>query len=524
MPAILSHAGKEKLLETLCTEELPHGVMYVGVLHVPEGHNHPQNYHYHIIFYDRPCRYLPELDCWDHEYAVEGTDSRGRRKRTFPFRQPKIKHVVQPCRGVEGSGKRFVEFISGRFAEVTNMALTTECQEPNYDHRSFSDRGLDDVPTKPLGSKAAALERAGIPTDVGRENAAILWPRWERFELAEVGRWCSGYDKLFNEAADALEGAPRTKEVEDLRRTLAAFAAEQSGLRTRLEQEARFRVAEMKIRSRALKVSETCERELRSIETGTATTAIRAAEPLIRARLDEAQDWLAGVDLTLEPYRLAIADERAALDAVKLQWEERKPGFAALAEAVQNVPRIPANAEDQIASLLRLIGHCRRMEKPMIVFRGGKANSNVANDVDKDQMLQEVLDNFYEDARVRQALRGLQKHLAYSQARLARFDALVELEAPLELSPSDIGALRRAVGNDQTLFAARNEADRLCLTTDDPVLGKILTAAGIGRDAPLWSGVLDLVCGSGEVPLRSFIVEPVDTGLSYAVRSRSAGL
>lgn len=83
-----------------------------------------------------------------------------------------------------------VDRVREKVAELINDALEDAGSDERVDHRSFKARGIAQEPTQHLGPKATAMERAGIETELGDRNRAIVEERlrWQRDEAQpEIG-------------------------------------------------------------------------------------------------------------------------------------------------------------------------------------------------------------------------------------------------------------------------------------------------------------------------------------------------
>ena len=71
------------------------------------------------------------------------------------------------------------------WANLVNRALERKGLEIRVSHLSYLAQGLDIVPTKYLGAKRTALERAGISTDRGNENREIMAERQQKLKAEQ---------------------------------------------------------------------------------------------------------------------------------------------------------------------------------------------------------------------------------------------------------------------------------------------------------------------------------------------------
>ncbi|MBC8012841.1 MAG: MobA/MobL family protein [Methyloceanibacter sp.] len=542
LPHEVSPSDRADLALQLCGL-LPDGVMYTCVVHAPDSHNDRRNYHAHLIFYDRPCRYLPEHGCWDFEYSEPSRDSRHPGRPRYLKRAPKIPQIGQRVEGVEGSGQDLISHLRRRWASCLNRRLKEKGIRKRYDPRSLKDRGLSETPTRALGSNIVAQERAGVPTPEGSHNGRILWARFEKAKLAEVDRWAGRIAKVLKEATAVLEARV---DLGSSARDLAKLWSEMDRVRGQVQREmeelANFRIAEAMARSRAIRVQTTCNLYLVQIEQGKATKKVRADEAAIRARLAAAEAWLRAVDEALAPLRDEIAAKENALEAVKAELGRKQfdlqiktkalkdaliaPGVVetpapaaarAAAGATERSARTaagrrldnaqheagPADLEDEgrIMALVSLISRSHRGES-YVTVKDGRPVSAIAH-----EGLEEALRKYAEEPRVVGAVGQLREHLTIC----ADVNALLETEAPFlpTLSVQDVAAIRESVtGFPRTLFASREEGGGPCLCASDEPLAQVLDRL---TAAPAATAFIDelhqLVMRLGEAPLRGCMIK-----------------
>ncbi|GAA3693117.1 hypothetical protein GCM10022268_00100 [Sphingomonas cynarae] len=158
------------------------GMMYTAVIHAPGPDNDKRNFHLHVIAHDRPAQWMPGPGKWDFEIAEEFKRKSETRVR-YPHRQEKIVEVsrsLAPDKRPEHynaaiAGKAFVPHLRERFAGICNDRLALRGIQRRIDARSHEALGIEKTPEIHLGTRASALERAGVPTAVGRYNAAASW-------------------------------------------------------------------------------------------------------------------------------------------------------------------------------------------------------------------------------------------------------------------------------------------------------------------------------------------------------------
>lgn len=83
------------------------------------------------------------------------------------FKDPRGGGCRKSRRYSSGDRKRELIRIRKRWATLTNEALLAAGRKERIDHRSFRDRGIDDIPDIHLGSNTDKMERKGIRTERG---------------------------------------------------------------------------------------------------------------------------------------------------------------------------------------------------------------------------------------------------------------------------------------------------------------------------------------------------------------------
>lgn len=303
------------------------GMMYTGVIHKPDGHNDPRNYHLHVVAYDRPCRFLPEYGMWDFEVDEVYVDPKSGKERTrHPHRQNKIREASgRPDNGdPQTTGLNFIPGLRAKFAEINNAVLEARGINRRLDPRKYSEMGIDRTPTEHLGTRAAALEAIGVTTVVGGLNAIAIWSDAERaiedeasLATADYAAAQERFERLPDQVAEAdpndtafALGARRL--VTERRQITRTLAQERKALML-------FDLREAKAKSRARRTQRTCLSYLADIEAGRADRGTRANQSSIQARLASAQLHIDVIDNALEPHRGVLA--KAAQD---IEGRERR--------------------------------------------------------------------------------------------------------------------------------------------------------------------------------------------------------
>lgn len=183
LPKELSMEGRKKAVLELCKEFEKRRLPFVAVIHAPDYDNHPDNWHYHIIYHDRPATMLWN-GVWDFEQTGplkkhEGDEEdmeplswgEGKTCKTFPYRQPKNADVRR---------NDWPQYLRECAARCVNEQLMQEKRSRlRYHPGKGDDIGQVNRGQEKLGSKMNAIELVGGVTAVGianeeRENNAFV--------------------------------------------------------------------------------------------------------------------------------------------------------------------------------------------------------------------------------------------------------------------------------------------------------------------------------------------------------------
>lgn len=135
--------GRRAILEGLGDIFTELGLPWHGVVHTPEPHSDPRNYHLHLLYHARPVQYWTEND-------------------EPVFAQAKDRRVHSP---------EWIRSLRSKYADRVNDAFEKARLKRRWDPRSYEAQGLTKLPGKHLGSAAMGLERKGIVTTRGVDAA-----------------------------------------------------------------------------------------------------------------------------------------------------------------------------------------------------------------------------------------------------------------------------------------------------------------------------------------------------------------
>jgi hypothetical protein len=185
LPNELPMAGKVALLRSFTEEFRRHRIPFVAVMHAPDHNNDEKNWHFHVVYYDRPCAritaaQIAELErnghdtgrltpgMWDFAAATVKKDRMNRER--WPLRQKKVAQV---------GNDRWIKDLRNSFARMTNVQLEQAGVTRRVDPRRHADMGIVADPQEHLGTRQAAAETRGTVTVAGirneeRQSQAIL--------------------------------------------------------------------------------------------------------------------------------------------------------------------------------------------------------------------------------------------------------------------------------------------------------------------------------------------------------------
>gem|GEM_PF-6960266 len=150
LPAGLEPSDYREIVERFCEAFRERGLPFWAAVHRPhvEEGSDPRNIHLHVVWSERPVR-RRAAGVWD-----------------FAARKDR-----------EARGPAWVVGMRDRFCEIAADVQRRRAEargEPAvglYDARGYAELGIDKVPGEHLGRRRMRLERAGVPTELGVENA-----------------------------------------------------------------------------------------------------------------------------------------------------------------------------------------------------------------------------------------------------------------------------------------------------------------------------------------------------------------
>ncbi len=317
LPQILSLEGKVKALRSIADEFEGRNLPYVAVLHAPDHYNDGRNWHYYIIYHDRPAKLMKD-GRWDFETSKAIRDSRGRPSRGT-LAQPKVREV---------SKKDWIPALRSRVAELINEQLAAEDHGLRVDARSHADMGVVGDAQEYLGSKGHALERMGIETPKGKRNADRFWA--SEVAAVEARRVADLSVLRADEQSLRIAVGYTALTYQRAARLIHDFVEEASLIVENTAKAALLDLAHRRDQSRAQLVADTCTKLLDAVGRGNATRAEMASEAETRRRLHDANEHLASVDRTHAVASAAAEQHRDAADVHAAHRDEHRRAITKL--------------------------------------------------------------------------------------------------------------------------------------------------------------------------------------------------
>jgi hypothetical protein len=167
LPADLNPERCRRVLKAMGSEFDRRGLRYYIALHAPTAANNERNWHFHLLYYDRPCGQIDGK--WDFAIVEEKRTASRNLRRTYPHRQKKCAEVRH---------KDWPMYMRTRFATAVNAELEVVGSRRRYDPRSYADMGIEAEPQQHLARRSAFLAACGTAPAKDVENAHKGW--WAR--------------------------------------------------------------------------------------------------------------------------------------------------------------------------------------------------------------------------------------------------------------------------------------------------------------------------------------------------------
>ncbi len=366
LPHEVSHEARVRILRGFAQEFERRDIPYVGVMHAPDHTNDDKNWHFHLIYHDRPAaRFvnnpshpvnahlapnpkgaaqtenmkaetrtilgMSEFNKfegqWDFSIPYTRKSASGNTRTRKPFAQPKHR---------ECSKRDFVFKLRTVLANLTNEELESAGQRRRVDPRRYPEFGIKRQPDKHLGTRAAQHETSGISTDVGRQNERNQWAyqmtQIQHYQEAEELKLRADIAQMRQVNQAIVGDDPRSELVERhiIRYEQIRSAAIEHEVIARTMQENIDRAA-----SRANKVKLTCEKHLKAISDKKASKRQISHKSYYEGKLNEAVIHLAGLKILFAEEALQVGRSEEQAGLLQVEAKESHAEYDKIVKAVQ---------------------------------------------------------------------------------------------------------------------------------------------------------------------------------------------
>ena len=349
LPYDVDHEARVRILKGFSEEFEKRNLPYISVMHAPDHTNDDRNWHFHLVYHDRPVKRFtgdandhmwdlpedagskktrqheilqstvgaPELEehkgKWD--FTVPWTYKKADRhtKTTYPFTQDKDREVTR---------RPFIPSLRKKLADLTNRELEAAQKDRRLDPRKYSEMGIHKAPDVHLGTQAARLESVGIPTEAGLTNEQNQWNfiqdnlanKRAKTELEierKIKSWNNGI------AAGDLTDSQREKAEKEMIRWEqdARRASEHRAIALNLQEHYD------RLKSRAVKLEKMADKHIKAIKEGRATKRQTDNFTRYEEKKREAKIHLHGLSLVMAEEIGQIASSEISADRYDKQAE-----------------------------------------------------------------------------------------------------------------------------------------------------------------------------------------------------------
>lgn len=314
LPAGLSMEARFRIMKAFAHEFEKRGLPFIAVIHAPDEHNHDDNWHMHLAYYDRPCRRIDQHDIdslsakgfdtrqlkpgmWDFTCAVHKFDRPNR--KSFPLRQNKVLEVSRE--------KEWPKYLRHRFAQCVNDELELAGSQMRFDPRKYDEMDIPAVPQEHLGSDHAR-EVKGEITETGVRNEQKQWDAIKAKLTADHQRHISAID---GELADLMRGLAQHPKVDEIKKRFKAVLKEAADVRYQLN----IQEQELERQASRARFIYTRNRQVLDAHEARLSKLSRKKEREVRDLVEQARAYL-------DQLKLDQADQRKDIANTRLQLEE----------------------------------------------------------------------------------------------------------------------------------------------------------------------------------------------------------
>lgn len=350
LPAELSMEARFRIMKAFAQEFEKRGLPFIAVIHAPDEHNHHDNWHIHLVYWDRPCRKIDQDDIdslsakgfdtrqlkpgmWDFTCAVHKFDRPNR--KSFPLRQNKVAEINRE--------KGWPKYLRRKFAQCVNEELELAGSQMRFDPRKYEEMDIPAVPQEPLGPKDHAREVKGEITETGVSNEQKQWDAIKAKLKADHQRDVSAID---GELADLMRGLAQHPKVDEIQKRLKAILQEAADVRYQLN----IQEQELEREASRARFIYTRNRQVLDAHEARSSKLSSKKEREVRDLVEQAHAYLDQLKLEQKPKHAEIArirrwcDEKVlTLNAVAQQYREQAAEMQQRARmAQQNSATSPA--------------------------------------------------------------------------------------------------------------------------------------------------------------------------------------
>jgi MobA/MobL family len=350
LPYELTVAERAAILREFAEEFEKRKLPFVAVMHAPDHTNNDKNWHFHLVYHDRPAKRVTQemVDAykfrkgrptddlkpggWDFTILDHEHDKKHRHNRVmFPFRQSKVEEVTQTPKSISVNAdttkvrkptgpNTWVHRLRHKLADITNGHLECAGVERRVDPRRHEEMGIHSYPQKHLGTRLSNLETFGVATPTGIANEERQWVAIMETLERSLERGIATADKNADRYHSRIDKAAINEDGKnDVHKDVARWhqaqveAQHYSAIATRLLEHIN------RARSRASKVAEMTLRNLTAIDAGKTSSYQESRRKQMAQKHQNAQHYLSFLDTYFAEDTLLVRQSLDAANASQAQ-------------------------------------------------------------------------------------------------------------------------------------------------------------------------------------------------------------
>jgi hypothetical protein len=375
LPHEVPHEARVRILKEFADEFEARQLPYIAVMHAPDHTNDDRNWHFHLVYHDRPAkRFTGEAkdhlkSCpadagskkvRQHEIAIEALADSAIQKHvgkwdfTVPWSYKRSnRHTVETTpfaqfKDREVTRRPFIPMLRRHLASLTNRELEAAGVARRVDPRRYTEMGIHKDSDEHLGTKAAALEAVGVPTEQGIRNELNQWEFIQRKLAAQAKVDQARIDKQVRDWQREISARNFSDQDKDqIEKNLIRWeqaeriAAEHRAIAKNIDEHLG------RLRSRALKVSKMAKKHLEAIKLDLATRRQAQNKSRYEEKFEEAQIHLSGLEVLMDR---EIKQGANSLDAAKRHSVAADTAKLIIEAAIGQAPLEVASPADGIAA------------------------------------------------------------------------------------------------------------------------------------------------------------------------------